>query len=63
MLERKLPNGWKYSLSFQVYYSAAMTCYEAKGVPVDIPLQNMRGDLEKGIDPLIIKSLEVLTGK
>lgn len=63
MLERKLPNGWKYSLSFQVYYSAAMICYEAKGVPVDIPLQNMRGDLAKGSDPLILKSVEVLSAK
>ena len=36
MLESKLPNGWKYTLSFQVYYSAAMICYESKGVPVDI---------------------------
>ncbi|MFP6872385.1 MAG: S41 family peptidase [Verrucomicrobiales bacterium] len=63
MLERKLPNGWKYSLSFQVYYSAAMICHESKGIPVDIRVLNMRGDLEKGIDPLIIKSLEVMAAK
>ena len=63
MLERKLPNGWKYSLSFQVYYSAAMICHESKGIPVDIRVLNMRGDLEKGTDPLIVKSLEVLTGR
>ena len=63
MLERKLPNGWKYTLSFQVYYAADKTCYEGKGIPVDIKLLNKRTDLEKGIDPLIIKSLEVLSGK
>ena len=63
MLVRKLPNGWKYTLSFQVYYAADKTCYEGKGIPVDIKLLNKRTDLEKGIDPLIIKSLEVLSGK
>ena len=63
MLERKLPNGWKYTLSHQVYYSADMTCYEGKGIPVDIELKNMRSDLQKGVDPLIIKAMEVLQGK
>jgi len=30
---------------------------------VDIKMLNKRADLEKGIDPLIIKALEVLSGK
>ena len=63
MLERKLPNGWKYTLSHQVYYSSAKTCYEGKGIPVDIKLLNKRADLENGVDPLIIKALEVLSAK
>ena len=63
MLEKKLPNGWKYTLSHQVYYSADKTCYEGKGIPVDIRLINKRTDLEKGEDPLIIKALEVLSAK
>ncbi|MBT3637761.1 MAG: hypothetical protein HN531_12530 [Opitutae bacterium] len=63
MLEKKLPNGWKYTLSFQVYYSADMTCYEGQGIPVDIPMKNMRSDLEKGEDPLILKALELLSDK
>ena len=63
MLERKLPNGWKYTLSHQVYYSSDKTCYEGKGIPVDIKMLNKRTDLEKEIDPLIIKALEVLSGK
>ena len=63
MLEKKLPNGWKYTLSFQVYYSADMTCYEGKGIPVDIPMKNMRSDLEKGEDPLVIKALDLLSDK
>ena len=59
-LEKKLPNGWKYSLSYQVYFSADMVCYEGKGVPVDVELFNKRSDLENGIDPLITGALKVL---
>ena len=63
MLEKKLPNGWKYTLSFQVYYAADEKCYEGKGIPVDIEVLNKREDLEKGEDPLIMKSIEVLSPK
>ena len=59
-LEKKLPNGWKYSLSYQVYFSADMVCYEGKGVQVDVELFNKRSDLENGIDPLITGGLKVL---
>jgi hypothetical protein len=59
-LERKLPNGWEYSLSYQVYLSADMVCYEGKGVPPDIKLLNRRADIENGIDPLITRALNVL---
>jgi len=59
-LEKKLPNGWEVRLSYQIYLSADMVCYEGEGVPVDIELLNSRVDIENGIDPLIIKALEVL---
>ena len=62
-LDRKLPNGWEYCLSYQVYFSADMVCYEGKGVPVDIELLNKRADIESGIDPLITRALEVLKSK
>jgi carboxyl-terminal processing protease len=57
-LEKKLPNGWEYCLSYQVYLSADMVCYEGKGVPVDIELFNKKADIDKGIDPLITRALE-----
>jgi len=60
MLERKLPNGWKYTLSFQVNYSAKMVCLETKGVPVHVEVLNKRADLEKGIDPVVTKALKLL---
>ena len=59
-LEKKLPNGWKYTLSYQKYFSSDMVCYEGKGVPVDIELFNARSDIEIGSDPLIGRALEVL---
>ena len=59
-LEKKLPNGWRYSLSYQKYFSADMVCYEGKGVPVDIELFNSKADIEAGTDPLITRALEVL---
>ena len=62
-LEKKLPNGWEYCLSYQVYLSADMVCYEGKGVPADIELFNKKGNIENDIDPLITRALRVLKSK
>jgi C-terminal processing protease CtpA/Prc len=63
-LEKKLPNGWRYTLSYQKYFSADMVCYEGKGVPADIELFNTRSDIEAGgTDPLITRALEVLQSR
>ena len=59
-LEKKLPNGWRYRLSYQMYFSADMVCYEGRGVPVDIRLLNRKCDIENGEDPLITRALEVI---
>jgi carboxyl-terminal processing protease len=60
-LEKRLPNGWEYRLSYQIYLSADMVCYEGIGVPVDIELLNYNADIENGTDPLITRAIEVLT--
>jgi C-terminal processing protease CtpA/Prc len=62
-LEKKLPNGWDYRLSYQKYFSADMVCYEGKGVPVDIKLLNKKTDIENGVDPLITRALNLLKSK
>jgi hypothetical protein len=62
-LEKKLPNGWEYCLSYQKYFSADMICYEGTGVPVDIEVLNKRSDIESGTDPLITRALEELKSK
>jgi carboxyl-terminal processing protease len=59
-LEKKLPNSWEYRLSYQVYFSADMVCYEGKGVPADIVLLNKKTDIKHGVDPLITRALEVM---
>jgi peptidase S41-like protein/tricorn protease-like protein len=59
-LEKRLPNDWKYTLSYQKYYSSEMVCYEGRGVPVDIELLNERADIAAGIDPLITTALDLL---
>ena len=50
-------------MSYQVYLSADMVCYEGKGVLVDIKLLNKKTDIENGIDPLISRALKVLKSK
>lgn len=62
-LEKKLPNGWEYRLSYQKYLSADMVCYEGKGVPVNIEMFNRVADIQNGVDPLITRALEVLMWK
>ena len=59
----KLPNGWKYRLSNQVYYSKDMVCYESRGVPVDIEVINTKADLDAGVDAVLIKALIHLDSK
>jgi carboxyl-terminal processing protease len=62
-LEKKLPNGWRYCLSYQVYLSADMVCYEGIGVPPDIVMLNTKSDITNGIDLLITRALAVLKSR
>ena len=61
MFEAKLPNGWRYTFSYQRYYSAKMVCFEAKGIPVHEEVLNTKADLRKGIDPVLQAALADLT--
>jgi len=59
-LEKKLANGWRYCLSYQIYYSADMKCYEGEGVPADIKVLNTKANIDDKCDPLIVRALNVL---
>lgn len=61
--EFKLPNRWRVSLSHQQYFSADMKNYEGVGIEPHIRMLNEQADIKNGIDPLIIKALELLNEK
>jgi Peptidase family S41/Tricorn protease C1 domain len=39
VLQRSLPNGWRFGLPNEIYYTADGTAYDAVGIPPDVPLQ------------------------
>ena len=61
MFEAKLPNGWRYTFSYQRYYSPKMVCFEAKGIPAHEEVLNTKADFRKGIDPVLQAALADLT--
>lgn len=60
---RKLPNGWKVTLSNQRYYSVDMKNYEGKGTPVDIEVRNTIEDLNSKNDSVLITAFNFLEKK
>jgi len=56
----KLPNGWTYHLSNQIYYSADMVCYESKGIPADIEVMNTKDNLDVKVDAVLNKAFSIL---
>lgn len=57
---RRLPNGWRVTLSNQRYYSVDMKNYEGLGTPVDIEALNTKEDFEKKNDSVLLKAFEFL---
>ena len=49
--------------SFAQIADGDMDCYEGTGVPADIELLNRKSDIQHGIDPLIVRALELLNSK
>lgn len=63
IFEKKLPNGWKVTLSNQRYLSTDKQNYEGKGTPVDIEVKNMAQDLQRKEDFVLLAALEYLDKK
>jgi len=57
---RKLPNGWRVTLSNQRYYSIDMKNYEGKGTPVDIEVMNTREDFDTKDDSVLKEAIAFL---
>ncbi len=60
IFSRRLPNGWKVTLSNQRYFSPQMQCYEGEGVPVSVEALNSLSDLGTMDDAVMKKALNVL---
>lgn len=60
LYEKKLPNGWKITLSNQRYLSSDKINYEGKGTPVDILVKNTIHDIEENKDSVLLKALTLL---
>jgi carboxyl-terminal processing protease len=60
MFEATLSNNIRFTLSNQVYYSIDKEILEDKGVPVKMEVKNAKQDIEKKIDPVIMKALELI---
>ncbi len=61
LYEKKLPNGWKVTLSNQRYFSADKMNYEGLGTPVDILAKNTIIDIEKNSDSVLLEALKFLS--
>jgi C-terminal processing protease CtpA/Prc len=63
-LERRLPNGWKFGLSNETYFTRDGRTFEGTGVPPDIEAPIFpKEDLAGGRDSAIDKALQVLAAK
>lgn len=60
MFGTDLSNKISFTLSNQRYYSTDNKLLEDIGVPVKIEVKNTKQDIEKKIDPVILKAIEVL---
>jgi hypothetical protein len=62
ILERRLPNGWKFALPNAVYLTAEGRAFDAIGVPPDLPVPVFdRADTSAGRDPAMAEAIRLLT--
>jgi len=62
-LEFKLPNKWDVSLSHQQFFSPDMINYEGKGITPKYKIVNSKEDINNKLDPVLAKSIEILSEK
>ena len=63
-LDRRLPNGWSFSLPNAVYRTADGRAFDVHGIPPDIPAPVFADeDIAAGKDPAMAIALRILPGK
>jgi len=63
LYHKKLPNGWKVTLSNQRYLSSDQKNYEGVGTPVNILTKNTREGIDQKRDDVLISAMEHLSTK
>lgn len=63
LFHRKLPNGWRVTLSNQRYLSVNKINYEGLGTPVNIEVRNTLENIEAYKDDVLLKGLAFLSSK
>jgi C-terminal processing protease CtpA/Prc len=60
MLEKSLPNGWRFGLSNEVRFAYDSQVYEEVGIPPDVEVEVSRKALGADRDPVLDEALEIL---
>jgi hypothetical protein len=64
VLERRLPNGWRFGLPNEVYRTAQGTAFDVQGIPPDIAVPVFADeDVAAGNDPGMATALQILRKK
>jgi len=64
VLDRKLPNGWRFGLPNEIYRDSKGKVFDGAGISPDIPAPVFADeDVAAGRDPGMAKALEALRGK
>jgi hypothetical protein len=64
VLDRRLPNGWKFGLPNEVYRTAEGTAFDVQGIPPDIAVPVFADqDVASGNDPGMAKAVQILRKK
>jgi|HubBroStandDraft_2_1064218.scaffolds.fasta_scaffold00505_10 hypothetical protein len=62
VLNRSLPNGWRFHLPNEIYFTASGRAFDAVGVPPDVRVPFFdQEDLQSGRDPALEKAIDWLT--
>ena len=57
--DRVLPNGWRFSLSAEVYLTHGKTCYERIGLPPDVEVAMNPAGFAANRDEILEKAIEL----
>jgi len=64
VLDRRLPNGWRFGLPNEVFRTTQGIIFDGPGIPPDIEVPVFADeDVAAGKDPAMARALEILRGE